>query len=234
MASAEKQVTKVVKKRWFDILAPESFNRVDLGETLVAEQNELLNKYITVTLSTLTRNIKHQNTKLTLKVTSIKENKGLTDIVAYEQTPAAIKRMVKRNINKLDDSFLIKTSDGITLRVKPLILTRGKTKGSVQSKIRETVRDFFNSYMSNTTFLNILNDVMSRRIYKELTPAVNKIYPIRIVTIRKLNVEVPSTKKKVLVAKPKPEPKPEIPEETDLEEKPKKPRRKKADAEADN
>jgi ribosomal protein S3AE len=100
------------------------FGNAYLGETLVAEPGEMLGKTIVTNLMDLTKSIKQQNINIRFKVNGVKENDAFTEVVEYEMNPSSIRRLVRRNIAKLDDSFIVSTSDGKYVRVKPLVITR--------------------------------------------------------------------------------------------------------------
>jgi small subunit ribosomal protein S3Ae len=184
---AKKQKTKAikeVKKRWMNIIAPELFSRAYLGETLVAEPNEMLNKTIVVNLMDLTKSIKQQNYNVKFKVNEIKENEALTEIQSYLMNGASIKRMVRRSVEKLDDSFIVTTSDGKFVRVKPLVITRSSTKGTVATLMRKEIRNFIIKDMEGSTYEMFVRNVISGKLPAGLSQRLNKIYPVRIATIR--------------------------------------------------
>jgi len=184
---AKKQKTKAIKeirKRWMNIIAPELFNRAYLGETLVAEPEDMLNKTIVVNLMDLTRSIKQQNYNVKFKVNEIKENEALTEIQSYLMNGASIKRMVRRNIEKLDDSFIVTTSDGKFVRVKPLVITRSSTKGAVATVMRKEIRNFVIKDVEGSTYEMFVRNVISGKLSAGLSQRLNKIYPVRIATIR--------------------------------------------------
>jgi small subunit ribosomal protein S3Ae len=184
---AKKQKTKAikeVKKRWMNIIAPELFSRAYLGETLVAEPNEMLNKTILVNLMDLTKSIKQQNYNVKFKVNEIKENEALTELQSYLMNGASIKRMVRRNVEKLDDSFIVTTSDGKFVRVKPLVITRSSTKGTVATLMRKEIRNFIIKDVESSTYEMFIRNVISGKLPAGLSQRLNKIYPVRIATIR--------------------------------------------------
>ena len=213
MAKAKKtKAIKEIKKKWFNIFAPEMFNKAYVGETLVAEPNEMLNKTIVVNLMDLTKSIKLQNVNIKFKVNEIKENDAFTTVVEYEMNPSSIRRLVRRNIEKLDDSFIVSTSDGKYVRVKPLVITRSATKDSITSVMRKEIRNVIIKECSTRTYEAFVKDVVAGKIQAELSQRLNKIYPVRIVAIRRF-VIVDSIKGKKL---PEAEELPERPADEEL------------------
>ncbi|PIN73801.1 hypothetical protein COV22_01385, partial [Candidatus Woesearchaeota archaeon CG10_big_fil_rev_8_21_14_0_10_47_5] len=84
------------KKKWITILAPKLFGGV-LGESCVTESSEAMSKTVNANLMSLTNDIKHQAINIKFKVTEIVGDKAATEPVSYEFSPAAIKRIVRRD-----------------------------------------------------------------------------------------------------------------------------------------
>jgi small subunit ribosomal protein S3Ae len=220
---AKKQKTKAikeVKKRWMNIIAPELFNRAYLGETLVVEPGEMMGKTIVASLMDLTKSIKMQNINITFKVNEIKENEALTVVLKYEMNQASIKRMVRRSVEKLDDSFIVTTSDGKFVRVKPIVITRAATKGTVSTLMRKETRNFFIKEANGSTYEGFMTNIISGKIQAGLSQRLNKLYPVRLATVRRFDLvasikgkKLPSAEEIVL-----PEKEEELPAEEEAEE----------------
>lgn len=220
MAKAKKtKAIKEIKKKWMNIFAPEMFNKAYLGETLVAEAKDMLGKTIDVNLMDLTKSIKMQNINIKFKVNEIKENDAFTEVVSYQMNSPSIKRLVRRNINKLDDSFIVSTSDGKYVRVKPLVITRSAAKDSVTKVMWKETRNVIIKECSNRTYESFIMDLVAGKIQAELSQKLNKIYPVRIVAIRMFEVMDSIKGKKLPTAEELPE-KPaeeELPDEEEAE-----------------
>ncbi len=215
MAKAKKtKAIKEIKKKWMNIFAPEMFGKAYLGETLVADPSEMLNKTITTNLMDLTKSIKQQNINIKFKVNEIKENDAFTDIVSYQMNPSSIRRLVRREITKLDDSFIVSTSDGKYVRVKPLVITRSAAKDSTTRVMWKETRNVLIKECSTRTYEMFVKDVVAGKIQAALSQRLNKIYPVRIVAIRMFEA-VDSIKGKKL---PKAEELPERPADEDIPE----------------
>ena len=189
MGKAKKtKAIKEIKKRWLGIVAPEIFNRVPLGDSLVEDQTGMMGKVMLVNLMDLTKSIKQQNINLRLKVVETKDNLGLTEVIGYEMNSSSIKRMVRRDIEKLDDSFVLSTSDGKFIRIKPLVIARSAANSSVKKALRKETRNFLIREIGKMTFEAFIKDVVSNHLQTELSKRLNKIYPMRTATIRRFDV----------------------------------------------
>ena len=132
----------------------------------------------------LTNDFKKQGTLITFRVTEIKDNKPLTEIKKIEMQPTAVKKAARRDKNKIDDSFTSKTKDNITVKVKPLLLTRNKTKNSIISVVRKEARNFLIERINSLTYSDLLQQVLGSKIQKDLRDKLNKIYPLSFCQLR--------------------------------------------------
>jgi len=111
MPEAKKAVGKIKKKTWFEIIAPKIFRNASLGETLVADKEQLIGKEITASLANITGDMKRQSTIIKFKITELKEDKAITDITGYSILLTHIKRMVRKGRERVDSSFVCTTKD---------------------------------------------------------------------------------------------------------------------------
>jgi len=180
----KKAILKKKKKKWVTIYASSEFNNIDIGETLVVEQNEVLGKTLEVNLADLTNDIKKQNILLTFAANKIQDQKVVCDIIGYELSPSYVKRVIKRARSKIEDSFLCSTKDDVKVRLKPVILTRSKAKGSILTLLRHKSRDYFVNNVKKQTYNEILADIMSHNLQKGLKEELKKIYPVSLTELR--------------------------------------------------
>ena len=180
----KKAIPKKKKKKWVTIYASSEFNNIDIGETLVVEQNEVLGKTLELNLADLTNDIKKQNILLTFAANKIQDQKVVCDIIGYELSPSYVKRVIKRARSKIEDSFLCSTKDDVKVRLKPVILTRSKAKGSILTLLRHKSRDYFVNNVKKQTYNEILADIMSHNLQKGLKEELKKIYPVSLTELR--------------------------------------------------
>ena len=210
---------KVAKKQWYPILAPKIFRNSVLGETVVFEPEQMVGKGITYNLANLTKDIKRQNVNIDFEVNGVQDGKALTHVVGYKIIPSSLKRMARRNIEKIDMSFMCSTSDKKNMRIKPIIITRAATKGSIASKIRKNAQDFLLKYTSGITYDNFLNDLIGHKIQSVLKDHLKKTYPLRVCEIRSMEVVDLEKKKENESQKPSKKVKAKIKEEKKAESK---------------
>ncbi len=179
---------KIARKEWYPILAPKLFQNAVLGETYVYEPQEMVGKGIVSNLMSLTNDIKRQNINISFRVNSVENGKAFADVIGYYMLNSSIRRMVRRDIEKIDMSFSCKTSDNKTLQVKPLFIARSATKGSVAAKIRRIAQDSLIRYISSVTYDTFVNDLVSHKVQTSLKNELSKVYPLRVCEIRYMGI----------------------------------------------
>ena len=129
------------KRKWYKILGSQEFNNPEIGETLSSDPNLILKKTTQVYLNTLTNDPKNQNIKIIFSVNKIENDIAYSELIRYELVQAFIRRVVRRDRNKIDDSFIAETKDNLKVRIKPIVMTKNQTKGIIVTKIRKEIRD---------------------------------------------------------------------------------------------
>jgi len=192
---------KIAKKEWYPILAPKIFQNAVLGETPVYDPQNMIGKGLTTNLMNLTRDIKRQNVNVNFRIVDVQNGKAFTDIIGYYMAPSSVKRLIRKNISKISMSFSCKTSDNKTLQVKPLLITRAATIGSVATKMRRNSQDFLIKYIASITYDNLINDMVNHKMQSSLKREMNKIYPLRVCEIRSMEIVDLEKKKEAKEAK---------------------------------
>jgi len=187
---AEGRSSKIKKKKWLDLIAPKSFGSRVIGQTYVYESSTMKDKSMQVNLMSLTNDPKKQNTKVGLVVDEVKEDKAYTSIVSYKLVPASIKRLARRDRNKIDSSFVCKTKDDKIIRIKPLIITRAKTKGSSLRGLSNQVEISLRSLVKKTNYEGVIDALIYKKFQKELKNKLKNIYPLRVCDIREMSLVV--------------------------------------------
>ena len=158
MAKAKK-ATKTIdswkKKKWHKVLAPGLFQNQVIGETPALEPEMVMGRTVMVNLMHLTRDIKKQNVNVTFEIQKIQGDTAYTELKSYQINPSYIKRSVRRNRNRIDDSFVCKTKDGLMVQLKPFVLTRNLTNKSINTKIRSVAKRVISNYVAQNTYETI-------------------------------------------------------------------------------
>ncbi|MEM2115408.1 MAG: hypothetical protein QW524_00360 [Candidatus Woesearchaeota archaeon] len=190
------------KKKWFPVKCKEIFGEQIIGEVLSEEVQQLIGRTLTLNLMTLTGDPRKQTYNLKFKITSTEGNSAIAMIVGMNMLEAMVKKLVRKRRSKIDDSFLIKTSDNRLLRCKPLIVTVSKVSNSVKSELRKLTRYLIYDYAKKTTYVDFVNDIIKEKLQNELKKPLNKITAIETFKIRVFKLlENPTNRDHVLFSK---------------------------------
>jgi small subunit ribosomal protein S3Ae len=179
-----KAVDKWRKKKYFSVLAPKIFQERELGQTIAYDSSSLEGRRMCTNLMTLTGNIKNQHIVITFKVNRVQGDTAFTMVEKCEVVPSALKRKVRRQRNRLDESFQCVTKDNKIIRIKPLIITRGKTSRSVLSALRKAVLQFVVNSVRKADYDYLVMDIITNKFQRSIANSINKIMPVRSVDIR--------------------------------------------------
>ena len=175
---------KKAKKIWVSIVAPEMFRSREVGETNVYLPEQVLNKLITMTLSIITDDPKKQNMNVVLKVTSIRENKAITEMFGYSLVPSYLKRLNRMTKVRIEQSLQLKTKDGVDIIIKALALTKFDTKNSVMTAVRAKMKEFLITHVQNNNYNELMNMVVSLEFQKNMHKELKLIYPLSYVPVK--------------------------------------------------
>lgn len=192
-----KAVNIIKKKRWVAIIAPKLFNEQLLGESFVEEPSQLVGRCVSVSLMTLTGDPQKQNVSVSFKIVGVQNDMVTTELTGYKLLPAAAKKMMRRKRNKIEDSFIVESADKKIIRVKPLIVTRGNTTGSVLATMQKLERAFIAKMISQSDVDSLIRDIVQKKLQSSLSQLLRRLYPVGACEIRMLEV-IPVEKVKEL------------------------------------
>lgn len=181
-----KTVDKWRKKKYFSILAPKVFQERELGQALAYEPASIKGRRVTSTLMVLTGNMKKQDINVTFTVEKVQGDTAFTRADKYEVAPAALKRKVRRQKDRIDESFQCVTKDNRLVRIKPMVLTAIKTSRLVKAALRKDLMRFLLNYARKTDYDSLFMDVVNEKLQREILGRCKKIVPTRFVIIRVL------------------------------------------------
>lgn len=181
-----KQALKIVKKKWLQIRASKFFDSELLGDCYVAGPELLMGRTVSANLANLTGDIRQQSVTLKFIVTSMDGEAGIADVVGYQMAPSAIRRIVRRGSDRLDESFVCETSDGRKVRIKPMAITKTITNSAVHRSLRKLLVGILVKMVKKHTFDSLINEVITSKLQMEVKAELKKVYPLKAVEITSL------------------------------------------------
>lgn len=182
---SERSVSKQSQeKRWYTVLAPEEFDRQELGETPAEEPEQVYDRTIQTTLGNLTDGGEN-NVKLTFQITDVGSDTASTEFVKYELTRDYKRSLVRHGSSKIQVTVTVLTTDDYRLKVQPVAYTTKQADQSQQKAIRRTMIDMVEEAAEERTFESLLDSVNEGRLSSGIYGEGNTIYPLRRVEVQK-------------------------------------------------
>ena len=190
---AKKKAAKVVvkKKRWVPVIAPKLFNEREIGEMHVEEPQSAVGRKLTVSMATITGEPRKQNIMVKFLISGFAGEKLMTQLIGYRLNTAATKRMMRRNRSKIDDSLTYKTADEKKIRLKPMIVTRGRAQGGTRSELRKRMKEHLTNTIAKTNFEQLMRDIIQGKFQRAMQDALRKTFPVTGSEVRNIELIIP-------------------------------------------
>jgi len=172
------------KKTWYRVVGPKAFGQMELGETYLAAPEVAMGRTVKINLKDLTGNVKDQNAYVAFTIEAVEGTTLVTAVSGYELTATSVKRMVRKNTNRLDDYFVFKTKDGKNVVIKTLLITQSKAQRSVQKQLRQKMKAMLAEEVNKNTFEVIVSNLVTRKTQMTMKKALYKIYPVNEAAVR--------------------------------------------------
>jgi len=172
------------KKQWLNIVAPKEFGGMEMGETYISEPEEAIGKTLFVSLANLMGD--YQKQSINIKFRIINHENGLLNTVfeGYFMTPSSVRKLVRKAKDKMDDSFPVKTADNVSLRIKIVMVTKSRTKGSILAALKKNAREIMAKLVGSLSLEMFAKEVSIHKIQQSLSKELRKTYPLSICEIR--------------------------------------------------
>ena len=185
-AAARKQRDKWKAKRWYTIRAPRTpWSFRVIGETLAEDPSQLIGRNYEVIQNELDGDFSKMHVKVVFKVTDVLGNDAITEFVGHELLKDHVRRQVRRDRGKIDDTIDVVTEDGFYVRFKPLMISRARIKSSQKQQMRTIARDIILTTGAKSTWFKLQAATLDGTLENKIKEAVSKIQPVRTVVIRR-------------------------------------------------
>jgi small subunit ribosomal protein S3Ae len=177
------------EKRWYTVIAPEQFDRTELGETVAREPEQVIGRSIETTLGALQNDASENNTKLTFKITDVGSDSAYTEFTKHELTRDYLRSLVRRGSSKIDSFVTVLTADDYRVQVQPVAFTTKKADHSQEKAIRRQMIDLIENAAEERTFDELIDGIITGRLSGGIYNEAKTIYPLRRVEIQKTTLE---------------------------------------------
>ena len=177
------------EKRWYTLIAPEQFDREELGETVADEPDKVLGRTIETTLGDLRNEASENNTKLTFKVNEVASDSAYTEFIKHELTRDYLRSLVRRGSSKIEAYITVLTEDDYRVQIQPVALTTKSADESQEKAIRRQMIDLVEENARERTYAELVDSIVEGRLSSAIYNEAKTIYPLRRVEIQKLTLE---------------------------------------------
>ena len=156
-----------------------------IGETLAEDPSQLIGRNYEIIQNELDGDFSKMHVKVVFKVTDVLGNDAITEFVGHELLKDHVRRQVRRDRGKIDDTIDVVTEDGFYVRFKPLMISRARIKSSQKQQMRTIARDIILTTGATSTWFKLQAATLDGTLENKIKEAVSKIQPVRTVVIRR-------------------------------------------------
>ncbi len=185
--AARKVKDKWKSKQWYTIRAPAIFNEAEIGETLADEADKLEGRVAEATLQDVTGDFSKQHVKCNFRIRGTRGTDAVTTFDGHDLTSDYVRRLVRRSHAKIDVVHDVTTTDGFTVRLKPMIVSERRAQNTQEAEMRKRARavcEEEGKVSFNDLTLKILEGDIAKKIYEEC----RLLLPLKRVEVRKTEV----------------------------------------------
>ncbi|MFB6219372.1 MAG: 30S ribosomal protein S3ae [Halobacteriaceae archaeon] len=172
-------------KRWYQVHAPEQFDRAELGTTPADEPEKVLGRTIETTLGELRDEGDGNNIKLTFRITDVGSDAAYTEFLRQELARDYLRSLVRRGSSKVAAVQTVRTADDYRLTVQPVAFTTRKADDSQEKAIRAATMEIVEETAADHTKEEFVDSVVEGRLSSAIYSEAKAIYPLRRVEIQK-------------------------------------------------
>jgi small subunit ribosomal protein S3Ae len=174
-------------KKWYEIVTPEVFNYVTVGQTPADEAWKLIGRVIDTTLYDITGDFTYVHVHVYLQVIDVDEQnlRVLTRFKGHELARDYIRSLTRRKSSKIEGIFDVWTKDGYGLRLTIDTFTAYRCQTSQKRAIRKIQKEVVEELVPQMTLDELINAMLFGDLSEEISQRARKIYPIRRTEIYK-------------------------------------------------
>jgi ribosomal protein S3AE len=135
----------------------------------------------------LTRQLKGKGVEATVKI-RLENGKAVAYPSKIKLMSYFIRRMIRKNISYVEDSFETPSQESM-LNIKPFLITRKRVSRAVRKTLRNKARNWIEDYIASKKNNEIFSEVLTNRMQKPLSLMLKKTYPLSLCEIRVLEIK---------------------------------------------
>ena len=129
-------------KQWYNILAPEQFDRVKLGTTPADSPEKLIGRTLETTLGIISGNPNQNHIKLKFQVVETSADSAHTELIKHEISSDYLRSLIRKGASKIDLIMTVLPSDSYQVRIHPLAFTNKGVDHSQEKAVRKQMQSW--------------------------------------------------------------------------------------------
>ena len=191
-SSTRKAKDRWKAKSWYSLHAPRMFNYTVMGQTPSDDPDRVPGRTTQAPLHMLSGGYSQKHFMLKFRITEVRGLNAFTNYIGHHLTNDYLRSLTRRQQCKLSSNFIVETKDGISLRIKPIMIIDRKLQRSTMRDMNLNAQKIITDAISTTTLDVSLKRIFSGDLSKEIAKSVKSIYPIRRFEVNKIEVLNPS------------------------------------------
>lgn len=199
-----KQVDCMLRKEWYDVVAPTSFRKRQCAKTLVNKSvgnrlaaDLLKGRVFEVSLGDLADDEQGAFRKFKLRVEDVQGRNCLTNFYGMSLTTDKLRSLVRKWCTLVEAHADLKTTDGYVVRVFVIGFTRKSgnhvrkncyCQASQARRLRKRMREIMTNAVSKCDLQRLVKELQQENIGHQIEKASRRIYPLRDVYVRKVKL----------------------------------------------
>ena len=184
----QKKVDSWKEKKWYNIIAPEFLNRMNVGQTIASDPELMIDRIIETTVGEMTNDMSKNNIKMRFRIVRINGDVAETAFLGHHLTNDYLRSIVKRQTSKIDAILTVRTADGYIVTIKPTCFTVKRARTSQIKAIRALMTRIVVRRAVKTNFEDLIQEIVTGKLSSMVYKQTKNIYPLRRVEIRKTEV----------------------------------------------
>jgi len=130
----------------------------------------------------MTRMLKGKN--IDAAFTIVKRNDKLeADFYSITLLAGYIKRMMRKSITWIEDSFVCSAKD-TRMQIKPFMITKKRVHRSVRTELRNRAKEAITEFVKEKDAQQVFDAIIHQDLQKDISSKLKKVYPLALCEIR--------------------------------------------------
>lgn len=178
----------VLRKKWYEIVAPKMFKEKVVGETMALDPKNLMGRKIEVSLMNLTKDYSKFYVKMVFKVNKIENARAFTELAGYDTMREMVYRMVQRRMRRVDVIQDVTTADGKKIRIKTVFVLVRRVNTAIKNAARAKAKGMIEKTAKENKLEDLIKIVLKSDLQKKVRKECSKLYPVGNIDVRKIEL----------------------------------------------